>query len=238
MLHYASIQSVSSKLKTTSTLNSSLSSHQRNVSPKTFKTPITSYEEKYAPISAAKSPYSSDQGNVCSPSVTTLSISLHKTSGMAASVICSILPSNTIHSSVNFVSSVNSVNSYVARTNPLSFKTTISLVLKYLASFKTSVCIKSSVSGTVSNGAVSDSINSSQSCVALVQHSISNYKQVADLNSFISGDIYLSSLGKFSSSVTIKCFFNISVLTGIIFVDMLFVQSIINLSFSVFSIFD
>ena len=41
-----------------------------------------------------------------------------------------------------------------------------------------------SVSGTVSYGAVSHSTNTSQSCVALVEHSISNSKQVADLNSF------------------------------------------------------
>ena len=63
-----------------------------------------------------------------------------------------------------------------------------------------------SVSGTVSNGEVSDSINNSQSCVALVQHSISNSKQVADLDSFNSGDINISSLGKYSSSVTSKYF--------------------------------
>ena len=53
--------------------------------------------------------------------------------------------------------------------------------------------------------AVSDSGNISQSCVALVQHSGSNSKQVADLHSFNFGDILqLSSLGKFSSSVTKK----------------------------------
>ena len=69
-----------------------------------------------------------------------------------------------------------------------------------------SVCNNSSVSVTVSNGAVSDSTNTSKSCVALVQHSISNSKQVADLDSFHSGGIYLSSLDKFSSFVTTKCF--------------------------------
>ena len=40
-----------------------------------------------------------------------------------------------------------------------------------------------------------------------MQHSISNSKQVANLNSFNYGDIYLSSLGKFSSSVTICPYF-------------------------------
>ena len=49
-------------------------------------------------------------------------------------------------------------------------------------SFKTLVCINSSVSGTVSNGAVSHSTNTS--CVALVEHSISNSKQVTDFDSF------------------------------------------------------
>ena len=52
------IRSFSSKLKTTSSLKSSLSSHQ-----------------KYAPTSAPKSPYSSDPACVSSPPVTTLSIS-------------------------------------------------------------------------------------------------------------------------------------------------------------------
>ena len=44
-------------------------------------------------------------------------------------------------------SSVVSLNlSYVARTKPSSFKTTKSMVPKSLAPFKTSICIKSSVS--------------------------------------------------------------------------------------------
>ena len=169
-----SIRSFSSKLKTTPSLKSSLSSHQ-----------------KYAPTSATKSPYSSDPACVSSPPVTKLSISSYKNSNRAAR---SNLPSNIS------VSSVNSLNSsYVARTKSLS------LVPKPLAPFKTSVCMNSFVSGTVTNGAVSDSKNASQSFVALVQHSISNSKQVADLDSFNSGDIYLSSLGKFSSFVTTKC---------------------------------
>ena len=177
----ASIRYFSSKLKTISSLKSSLSSHQ-----------------KCAPTSANKSPYSSGPACVSSPPVATLSISSHKNSDRAASVPRSNLPSNIE------VSSVNSLNlSYVARTKPLSFKITKSLVL---ASFKTSVCINSSVSGTVSNGAVSDSTNTSQSCVALVQHSVSNSKQVADLDSFNSGDIYLSCLDKFSSFATTECF--------------------------------
>ena len=92
------------------------------------------------------------------------------------------------------------------RTKPLSFKATKFLVPKSLTPFKISVCINSSVSRTVCNGAVSDSTNTSQSCVALVQHSISNSKQVADHDSFNSGDIYLSSLGKFSSLVTTTYF--------------------------------
>ena len=86
----------------------------------------------------------------------------------------------------------------------MSFKAAESLVPKSLPPLKTSIYINSSVSGTVSNGAVSDSTNISQSCVALV-HPISNSKQVADLDFFNSGDIYLSSLSKFSSFVTTKC---------------------------------
>ena len=88
----ASIRPFSSKLKTTSSLKSSLSSHQ-----------------KYAPTSANKSPYSSGPAFV-SP-VATLSISSHKSSDRAASVSRSNLPSNIV------VRSVNSLNSsYVART--------------------------------------------------------------------------------------------------------------------------
>ena len=79
------------------------------------------------------------------------------------------------------------------------------MVPKFLPPLKTSICINPSVSGTVSDGAVSDSTNTSQSSVALVQHPISNSKQVVDLDSFNSGDIYLSSLSKFSSFVTTKC---------------------------------
>ena len=48
----ATIRSVSSKFKTTSSLKSSLSSHRMNVSSKTLRTPITPYQEKYAPTSA------------------------------------------------------------------------------------------------------------------------------------------------------------------------------------------
>ena len=98
------------------------------------------------------------------------------------------------------------ISSHVVRTKPLSFKTTESLVVKSLEPFKTSVCMNSSGSGTVSNVAVSDSTNTLQSCIALVQHSISNSKQVADLDYFNSVGICLSTLGKFSSFVTTKCF--------------------------------
>ena len=160
-----------------------------------------SSHQKYATTSANKSPYSSDPACVSSRPVTTLPISSHKDNDRAASVPRSNLPSNI---AISYVNSLNS--SYVARTKPLSFKTTKFLVPKSLAPFKTSFCINSSVSGTVSNGAVSGSTNNSQSCVALVQHSISNSKQVVDLDSFDSGDIYLSSLGKFSSFVITKCF--------------------------------
>ena len=128
----ALIQSFSSKLKTTSTFNSSLSSHQT-----------------YAPTCATKSPYSPDQENVCSPLVTTLSISSHKTSDTVASVSRPILSFDTMDSSINYLNS-----SYVGRT-----KTAKSFFPKSLVPFKTSVCIKSSVSGTVSNGTVFDSIN-------------------------------------------------------------------------------
>ena len=48
----ATIGSVSSKFKTTSSLKSSLSSHQMNVSFKTLRKPITPYQEKYAPTSS------------------------------------------------------------------------------------------------------------------------------------------------------------------------------------------
>ena len=159
----APIRSFSSKLKTTSSLQFPRFFHQ-----------------KCAPTSATRSPYSPYPACVTSPPVTTLSISSQKNSGRAASVPPSFLPSRIV------VSSVNSLNSsYVARTKPLSFKATKSLVPKSLSPLKTSVCINSSVSGTVSDRALSDSTNTSQSCVALVQHPISNSKQVADLNSFI-----------------------------------------------------
>ena len=67
-------------------------------------------------------------------------------------------------------------------------------------------CINCSVSETVSNRIVCDSVNTSRSSVRFVQHFISNSKQVADHDSFNSRDIHLSSLGNFSSSVTTKCF--------------------------------
>ena len=80
----ASIRSLSPKLKATSSLKSSLSSHQ-----------------KYTPTSAIKTPYSSDQGSFTSSSVTTLSISSHKNSDRAASVTRSVLLSGIVVSSVN-----------------------------------------------------------------------------------------------------------------------------------------
>ena len=117
----ASIPSFSSKLKTTSSIKSSLSSHQ-----------------KYAPTFATNSPYSSDQQNVSSPLLQRFLT--HRTSDRAVSVTRSILPSNTVDSSAN---SLNSC--YVARPRPLSFRKTKSLVPKSLAPFKTSACINSSV---------------------------------------------------------------------------------------------
>ena len=111
------------------------------------------------------------------------------------------------------------------------------MVPKSLAPFKTPVCIKSSVSGVLSNGAVSYLINTSQPCVSPVQHSICNSKEVADLASFTSGDIYLSSLGKFHSFICYhKMFSNISALTGITLDVMLLVLSFTSLLFSVFRI--
>ena len=178
----ASFRSFSSKLKTTSSLKSSFSSHQ-----------------KCAPTSATRSRYSLDPACFSSVPVTTLSISSHKNSDRAASV--PRLPSNTVDSSVNALNS-----SYVATTKPLPFRTRKSLVPKSLTPLRTSFCINSSVSGTVSNGTVSDSTNPSQSCVAFVQHFISNSKQVADRHSFNSSDIHLSSFGNFSLFVTTKCF--------------------------------
>ena len=90
--------------------------------------------------------------------VTTLSISSQKNSSRAASVPPSYLPSSIV------VSSANSLNwYYVARTKPLSFKATKYLVPKFpkLVPLKTSICINPSASGTVSDGAVSDSTNTS-----------------------------------------------------------------------------
>ena len=162
-------------------------------------TTATATRTTTAPISATRSPYSPYPACVNSPPVTTLSILSQKNSGRGTSVPPSFLPSSIV------VSSVNSLNSsYVARTKSLSFKATKSLVPKFLPFLITSICINSSVSGTVSDGAVSDSANTSQSCVALVQDPISNSKQVLDLDSFNSGDICLSNLSKFSSFVTTK----------------------------------
>ena len=76
-------------------------------------------------------------------------------------------------------------------TKPLSFETTKWSDSKSLVLFKSSVCINSSASGTVS-----DLTNTSQSYVALVQHSFANSKQVENLDSANSGDINLFSLDK------------------------------------------
>ena len=130
----APLRSFSSKLKTTSSLQFSFSSHQK------------------CTHSATRSPYYPCPGCVSSAPVTTLSISSQKNSGRTASVRRSFLPSSIV------VSSVNSLNSsYVPRTKPLSFRATKSLVPKSLPPLKTSICLNSSVSGTVSDGAVSDS---------------------------------------------------------------------------------
>ena len=168
----------------------------------TRTTTATATRTTSAHTSATRSPYSPYPACVSSPHVTTLFILSQKNSGRAASVPPSYLPSSIV------ISSVNSLNSsYVARTKPLYFKATKSLVPKSLPPLKTSICINSFVSGTVpdGDGAVSDSTNTSQSSVALMQHPISNSKQVVDLDSFNSGDIYLSSLSKFSSFVTANC---------------------------------
>ena len=103
--------------------------------------------------------------------VTTLSISSPKNSDRAASV--PRLPSITVDSSANALNS-----SYVATTKPLSIKTSKSLVSKSLAPLRTSSCINSSVSKSVSNGT----------------------KEVVDRDSLN------STLGNFSSFVTTKCF--------------------------------
>ena len=134
------IQSFLSKLKTTSTLKSSLSSHQI-----------------YAPTCAFKSPYSADWESVRFPLVATFSTSSHKTSDRATPVSRPILSSSTMDRYVNYLNSSDK-----GKTKPLSFQTTKSLFPKSLVPFKTSVCIKPSASGTISNGAVSDSINTSQ----------------------------------------------------------------------------
>ena len=93
----------------------SLSFHQINASPRTFRTPLltASYYEKYVPTFATKPPYSPDQENASSHPVTMLSFASCKTSDGAASVPRSIFPSNTVDYSVN---SLNSF--YVVRTKP------------------------------------------------------------------------------------------------------------------------
>ena len=58
-------------------------------------------------------------------------------------------------------------------------------------------------------------------------YSIHNSKQVADLDSFNSGDIYLSSLRQFSSFVTIKCIPTfLSLLVSIFDVVLFFSKSV------------
>ena len=136
----AQLRYFSSKLKATSSLHFYLSCHK-----------------KCAPTYASRSPYSPYSACVSSPQFTTLSISSQKNSGRAASVPPSFLPSSIV------VSSVNSLNSsYVARTKALSFKATKSLVPKSLPPLKTSICLNSSVCGTVSDSAISDSKNTSR----------------------------------------------------------------------------
>ena len=110
----APLRSFSSKLKTTSSLQFSLSSHQ-----------------KRAHTSDTRSPYYPYPGCVSSPPVTTLSISSQKNSGRTASVPPSFLPSSIV---VSFVNSLNSF--YVPRTKPLSFRATKSLVPKSLPPLK------------------------------------------------------------------------------------------------------
>ena len=73
----ALIRSFSSKFKTTSSLEFSLSSHQ-----------------KYSPTSTTRSPYSPYPACVSSPPVITLSLSSQKNSDRAASVPPSFLPSS------------------------------------------------------------------------------------------------------------------------------------------------
>ena len=103
----ASIWSVSLKPKATSALTYSLSFHQINASPRTFRTPLltASYYEKYVPTFATKPPYSPDQENASSHPVTMLSFASCKTSDRAASVPRSIFSSNTVDCSVNSLNS-------------------------------------------------------------------------------------------------------------------------------------
>ena len=75
----APLRSFSSKLKTTSSLQFSLSSHQKCV-----------------PTSATRSPYSLYPACVSSPPVTTFSISSQKNSGRAASVPPFFLPCSVV----------------------------------------------------------------------------------------------------------------------------------------------
>ena len=87
--------------------------------------------------------------------------------------------------------------------------------------------IKSAV-GIVYDGAVSNLIDASKSFVVSVQHTTSNSKQIRSRYLDISRSqylkshvIYLSSLGKYSSSVTVNCFptfwsLSISLLTSLL----------------------
>ena len=119
----------------------------------------------------------------------------------------------------------------------MPFKTTKYLVPKSLAPFKTSVCINSSVSATVSDGADFDSTNTAQSCVALVQYSISNSTQVADLDYFNSGDIYLYNLVKFSLFVTTKFFLTFLCLL-VSFLTLCYSSKLLLIFYLVFNIFN
>ena len=208
----ASIWSVSSRIKTASLHKSALSSHQTSVSTKTFRTPITPYLEKF---SSTWSLFTHQTNKILILSLLQ-NFLFHHVRPVTGSpqFVVPFLPSNTLDSSV-----ISLNLSYVVRSKPLYLK------LQNLWFWNIWRLLKPQSALNL----LSDSINTSTSCVSLVQHSIFNSKQKVHLDSFNSDDIYLSSLGKFSSSVAIKCF--LTFLSLLVSFSTLCYSSKVSLSF-------
>ena len=190
-----------------------ISSYQINISSKALRTTITPYQEKYATSSATKPLYS----RKCKAFYF-----IAKDQCRANLVPRSILSIN------NLVSSVNSLNaSYGAKTKLLSFKT-INLWFRNLWNL--------SKSKSASNLLLLEQFLLKQFLIQYILHSlVLHLCNILYLNLFsISsnfGDIYYSNLGKFSSSVTTKCFPTfLSLLVS-------FLTCYSSFLFSVFSIF-